>query len=290
MSDTEEYAHTVVKSLDRERSCDLPGARHCGICYFDRVETKYSMKETATLTLFAHVVSRPDIEIDLAQVALLIGADEYPTLDTRHYLAMLDHLGRMAEQKLDASGPRSAEDRVRALANWLYCEAGFHGNAEDYYDPRNSFLNEVLDRKKGIPISLALVFLEVARRAGVAAYGISFPGHFLVRADGDSEPIMLDPFDGRVLSREDLATLQKRITGNADAFDSRLLEPCSKRSMLFRMLNNLRNVYAASGDMPRMRAILERMVAIAPTKELCAELEKLGGSRVNLRANRHGAN
>jgi regulator of sirC expression with transglutaminase-like and TPR domain len=248
------------------------------------------MKETATLTLFAHVVSRPEVDIDLAQAALLIGADEYPTLDTRHYLAMLDHLGRVAAQKLDAPGPRSAEDRVRALSSWLYGEAGFHGNAEDYYDPRNSFLNEVLDRKEGIPISLALVFLEVARRAGVAAHGISFPGHFLVRAEGNSEPIMLDPFDGRVLSRGDLAALQKRFTGDPDVIDPRLLEPCGKRPMLFRMLNNLRNVYAAKEDMPRTRAALERMAAIAPTKEICAELEKLDGNQVHIRVDRHGAN
>jgi regulator of sirC expression with transglutaminase-like and TPR domain len=251
------------------------------------------MKETATLTLFAHVVSRPEAEIDLAEAALLIGADEYPTLDVPYYLGMLDHHGRVAGQKLDALGSSSAEDRVLALSSWLYGEAGFHGNTEDYYDPRNSYLNEVLDRGEGIPISLALVFLEVARRVGIEACGISFPGHFLVRAEGNSEPIILDPFVGRVLSRADLTALQKRFTGNAEAGDSRLLDllqPCGTRHMLFRMLNNLRNVYASKGDRPRMRAVLERMAAIAPTKEICAELEELGGSRVNIRVTSHGTN
>lgn len=176
------------------------------------------------------------------------------------------------------------------VSNWLYGEAGFHGNAEDYYDPRNSFLNEVLDRKKGIPISLALVFLEVARRAGVTAHGVSFPGHFLVRVEDDANAIVVDPFDGRVLGREDLMALQKRFVGNTQTLDPRLLEPCGKRAMLFRMLNNLRHVYATNGDMLRMRAALERMAVISPTKEICAELEELGGSRVNIPVNRYGAN
>lgn len=248
------------------------------------------MKETATLTLFAHVLSRPEAQLDLAQAALLLGADEYPTLDTRHYLANLDDLGRMAKQKLDAPGSHSPQDRARRISSWLYGEAGFHGNVEDYYDPRNSFLNEVLDRKTGIPISLALVFLEVARRAGVRAYGVSFPGHFLVRVEDDANTIVVDPFNGRLLDRADLMALQKQFVGNAQDLDARLLEPCGKRSMLFRMLNNLRHIYATNGDMLRMRGVLERMAAIAPTKEICAELEQLGGSRVNIPVNRYGAN
>src|SRR5262245_1525431 len=112
------------------------------------------MKENATLTLFAHVLSRPEVDVDLAAAALLIGADEYPTLDTGHYLAMLDDFGRVARQKLEALEPRTAGDRVRVLSAWLYGDLRFRGNAEDYYDPRNSYLNEVLDRRKGIPISL----------------------------------------------------------------------------------------------------------------------------------------
>src|SRR5262249_36418083 len=137
------------------------------------------MPSRADLALFAHVVRRSESELDLARAALLIAEPEYPGLDVPHYIQLLDRLGMRARRRLDgvALGPPTAE---RLLA-FLYGEVGFSGNTNDYYDPRNCFLNEVLDRRTGIPITLALVFVEVAMRAGVLAQGVSFPGHFLVR-------------------------------------------------------------------------------------------------------------
>ena len=137
------------------------------------------MTARVDLTLFAHLCARPEAELDLAEAALLIAAAESPGLDVARYLGLLDELGRRAA----AAVSRCAGDeaRIERAVGFVYGEAGFHGNDEDYYDPRNSFLNEVLDRRTGIPISLALVLTEICQRAGVEARGVSFPGHFLVR-------------------------------------------------------------------------------------------------------------
>jgi regulator of sirC expression with transglutaminase-like and TPR domain len=226
---------------------------------------------SADLTLFTHVVGRPEAELDLAQAALLIAEPEYPGLDIPRYLDALDQLGARARQVLDRPAAVAGPPIAR-VARLLHDELGFSGNAEDYYDPRNSFLNEVLDRKTGIPITLAIVLLEVARRAGLPAHGVSFPGHFLVRAAG---PIFIDPFDGRVADRDALRRLNQRATGHAHDPDPRLLEPCKKRDLLVRMLNNLRGIYAAAGDVPRLRAMLERMQVLAPSDEIARQLVQL---------------
>lgn len=247
------------------------------------------MQSRASLTLFAHVASLPDAEMDLAQAALLIAESEYPRLDMAHYMMVLDDLARGARRKLDIVGPSSGDERIMGLVEFLYGEQGFRGNTEDYYDPRNSFLNDVLERRRGIPITLALVFIEVAHRVGLDAHGISFPSHFLVRSGG-REPIIIDPFDGRLLGRAELSALHERMTGKAGDVSQRLLEPCDKRQFLFRMLNNLRNVYASRGDRERQRMVLEHMVALAPTQEIRTELERLGGSRITIRSGGHALN
>ena len=128
---------------------------------------------------FAESLRVPDERIDLARAALLIAAEEYPALDVARYLARLDELaGEVAPRLAEA---RSAAERVAVLNRFLFAEQGFAGNREHYEDPRNSFLNEVLDRCAGIPITLSLVYMEVARRAGVEVDGVGFPGHFLVK-------------------------------------------------------------------------------------------------------------
>src|SRR5262245_2479578 len=131
----------------------------------------------AELTLFAHVASRPDAELDLAQAALLIAEDEYSGLDVAAYVERLDRLGELARARLvdvDKPGDRRFPARLERVLAFMYREQGFHGNAVDYYDPRNSWLNDVLDRKTGIPITLAVVLLEICARAGVEAAGVSF--------------------------------------------------------------------------------------------------------------------
>ncbi len=234
----------------------------------------------AELTLFAHVASRPDAEIDLAQAALLIAEDEYPGLDVAAYVERLDAMGEAARARLldvDKPGDRRSPARLERVLGFIYRDLGFAGNATDYYDPRNSWLNDVLDRKTGIPITLAVVVLEILARAGVEAAGVSFPGHFLVRSPGPMGPLFVDPFDGRILSREDLRELHGRVAGEPSDPDPRLLEPAGKKQVLVRMLHNLRGIFAARGDRPRLRSVLERLEVLTPSEELRKEIQSLGG-------------
>ena len=235
----------------------------------------------AELTLFAHIASRPDGEIDLAQASLLIAEDEYPGLDVAAYVEHLDTLGAAAMARvMDVDKPgdrRTMTARLERVLAYIYKELGFHGNAVDYYDPRNSWLNDVLDRKMGIPITLAVVVLEICARAGVEAAGVSFPGHFLVRAPGPNGPLFVDPFDGRILSRDDLRELHGRVAAEPSDPDPRLLEPADKRQVLVRMLHNLRGIFAARGDRGRLRSTLERLEVLTPSDELRREITSLGG-------------
>jgi regulator of sirC expression with transglutaminase-like and TPR domain len=241
------------------------------------------MNAPVSLTLFAHVAARPDEDLDLAEAALLIGDAEYPSLDVPHYLALLNHMGEDARKALssasDAPEATPGSGRIERLLMWFYGHLGFRGNSGDYYDPRNSYLNEVLDRRLGIPITLAVVLLEVCQRAGIEAQGVSFPGHFLVRTPARGGVLLVDPFEGRLLGREDLRALHARATGVARDPDPRMLAPAPKRHILVRMLNNLRAIYARRSDPTRLRGVLERMQVLAPSDELQRELEQLGGER-----------
>jgi len=234
----------------------------------------------AELTLFAHVAARPDAEIDLAQAALLIAEDEYPGLDVAAYIEQLDTIGAAAREQLlelDKPGDRRSTARLERVLAFVYRELGFAGNATDYYDPRNSWLNDVLDRKIGIPITLAVVLLEILERAGVEAAGVSFPGHFLVRSPGPTGPLFVYPFDGRILSRDGLRELHGRVAGEPSDPDPRLLEPASKKQVLVRMLHNLRGIFAAGGDKSRLRSVLERLEILTPSEDLRREIVSLGG-------------
>jgi len=234
------------------------------------------MSSRLDLTLFAHVCS--SLEQHFADAALLIGQIEHSSLDVARYLARLDDLGAQVRQAAFApTGDPAAEDaRLERAVRYLYDSAGFRGNAEDYYDPRNSFLGEVLDRKLGIPISLAVVVLEACDRAGIPAYGVAFPGHFLVRSG--SGAAIIDPFAGRRLGADELKSLYTRATGDHRGPSERLLSPASKSQILLRMLANLRGIYAQRGDVEHLRAVLERMQVLAPNEELAREIQRLGGT------------
>lgn len=248
------------------------------------------MRTDASLRLFAHHAARPEAELDLPRAALLLAEAEYPGLDVSAYLEQLDGLGRLAQERLFGAGRRAAHGDgpprgatppdVTQLLQLLYDELGFSGNTEDYYDPRNSFLNEVIDRRTGIPITLALVLIEVARRAGMSAHGVGFPGHFLVRFDDELRgPTIVDPFEGKVVDEAALAELALRLTGRAETPDPRALEPASKANTLIRMLNNLRGIYASKEEPARLRGILERLEVLAPSTELRRQIEALGGTQ-----------
>ena len=172
--------------------------------------------------------------------------------------------------------------RTVAFSDWLFDRLGFTGNADDYYDPRNSFLCEVIDRRVGIPISLSVLYLEVARRVGVLAQGVNFPGHFLVRVAIEDAWLFLDPFSGgRALTPGDLETLLRKTTTPDAVLEPSVIAAASKRQILARMLVNLAGIYGRNGDLPRSLDVLERLALLEPSNpRIARDLESLR-ERVN---------
>jgi regulator of sirC expression with transglutaminase-like and TPR domain len=209
---------------------------------------------------FAAIAGLPDERIDLAEAALWIAAEEQPGVEPAPWLARLDEMGERLRSRL--TGVTTELGRVELLAGFLSDEVGLRGNAVDYYDPRNSFLNEVLARRLGIPITLALVYMEVGRRAGVPLVGVGFPGHFLLRHSVHPS-LLLDPFEGgRLLTEGDCRQMLERLSGGSLPFDARLLKPSSPRQILVRMLNNLRGIYLNRNEPLRVIGVLDRVVLL----------------------------
>ena len=227
--------------------------------------------------------------VDLARAALAIAREEYPDLDEARYLARLDQLAANVKATLPSGA--SPERKVGRLNTFLFHEEGFHGNREDYYDPRNSFLNEVLDRKSGIPISLSLVYLEVGRRCGLKVHGVGFPGHFLCKVELDSGELVVDSFArGQLLALDELKRRFRAAMGGGAVFDLRALRPASAREILVRMLQNLRQVYLQKNDLPRALSAVDRALLLAPDNlrglreraDLCEQLGGLQGAATDL--------
>jgi len=227
---------------------------------------------------FAAVVQHDEADIELDVAALLIGAWEHGGFDVEPHRRVLDALAARSAPAVDAAGP--PDEAGRALATTLFAELGFRGNTDDYYDPRNSFLAEVLDRKVGIPITLSVLYLEVARRVGLGAAGVGFPGHFLVRVDGGPtplDPLILDPFGGgAALDRPALQALLVRASGPDARLADVSLAAMPKRAILVRMLNNLASIYGRDGDTFRSLEVLERIAILDPDDgQIAASLERL---------------
>ncbi len=217
----------------------------------------------SNLARFARVVDRPESAINLAEAALLIAEDAYPRLDTEAYLRRVDEL---AEPLADRVRPDShLLELVDLLNGHLFGEIGLRGNVQDYYDPRNSYLNEVLDRRLGIPITLSVVYMEVARRIGLTVVGIGLPGHFVVEARQGTSSVLLDPFaGGQILSLEDCERLVEHAYGNGVEFSEDLMAPVRKRQILMRMLNNLKRTYLTADDPLRAWPVVEKQVFLDP--------------------------
>jgi regulator of sirC expression with transglutaminase-like and TPR domain len=219
------------------------------------------MEYSPGLARFAEVVARDDFSLDHA--ALLIGAWDYPERDLEAYRAMLDEIAGNATP--DVERAPNGVSRARAISDHLFDRLGFSGNADDYYDPRNSFLCEVIDRRIGIPISLSVVYLEVARRAGLIAQGVNFPGHFLVRVAIEDAWLFLDPFSGgKSLTPADLEALLKKTTTPTAVLEPSVIAAASKRQIVARMLVNLAGIYGRNGDLPRSLDVLERLAVLEP--------------------------
>jgi regulator of sirC expression with transglutaminase-like and TPR domain len=209
------------------------------------------------------MLARPDREVDLAEAALLVAAEEYEGLDVRSYLVRLDEMGVALRGRLDEE-PRP-ERAIMALNRYLFQEEGFRGNTEQYYDARNSYLNDVLDRKTGIPITLSTVYMEVARRAGLEVEGVGLPGHFVVRVQMPSRSLLVDPFHGgSLLTEQDCQERLDRIFDGKVKLEPKMLQPCRRKEMLERILRNLKAIYLRDEDKDRALRVVDLLVRIQP--------------------------
>jgi len=241
--------------------------------------------ENAARARFVELIGRDPVPLD--EAALSIAQEEYPALEPEAYLTRLDDLSTRVTQR---AGPHlRAASSLRALREVLHDEEGLRGNEEDYYDPRNSFLNEVLDRRVGIPISLTVVYLEVARRAGLRLEGVGFPGHFLAKYVSPSGPeVFLDAFHGgEMLSAEECVARYRARSGGRD-LDTRYLSGVSTRQILARMLHNLKRVYLEKKDDVRTFWVLDRILLLSPgqleaLRERGLAAARLGGATAAVR-------
>jgi regulator of sirC expression with transglutaminase-like and TPR domain len=202
--------------------------------------------------------------VDLARAALLVAKEEYAQLPVDLYLARLD---QMAEEVRDRLADETAPLVVLGeLTDMLYGRRKFQGNRRAYYDPRNSFLNDVLDRGLGIPLTLGMVMLEVGWRLGLPLEGVNFPSHFLVRFRGDTLELLLDPFnEGRVRFQDQAQELLDQVYGGMVRVQDSFVRPSSRRDMLTRLLTNLKGIYVNVGDHARCLSAVERILLIHPT-------------------------
>ena len=230
---------------------------------------------------FRGELAKVDARVDLARACLMVAQDAYPSLDIDSYLSQLDALGIRLKARLRN---QTIEERVLALNDFLFDKLGYWGNADDYYDPRNSYLNEVMDRKTGIPITLSVVYMEVGRRIGLPLEGVSFPGHFLVRLRLNRGTLILDPFAGGAPQSEDeLRERLKRVIPEgavpAGAAVGELpldqfLEPAANRQIVARLLRNLKGIYRDADQPERLLSVLNRMLVLVP--DAPAELRDRG--------------
>lgn len=219
------------------------------------------------LAYFSALVQR-DEGLPLLEAAASLAQDETPELDVQQVLSDVDYLAARLQRRLSANASRT--DRLRALNRFFFGELGFAGNVNDYYNPDNSYLNVVLTTRRGIPISLAVLWLELAHALGLRADGIGFPGHFLMQAQIEEGRAVIDPFTGHSLGR---AQLRERLqefspslptAADVDAALARYLEPISARQTLTRMLRNLQDIHRTQQDWPRFVLVQDRLVTLLP--------------------------
>jgi len=213
------------------------------------------------------LLERPEDSICLAEAALLVAEGQYPGLDIEDYLGRIDGYARELQERLgDDAG---CTQRLGALNQYLFQELGFAPDADNYYDPRNSFLNEVLERRRGIPLSLSILYIAVGRRLGLDLRGVSFPGHFLVKCAVDGGVVVLDPYyRGLSLSLEDLQKRLREVRGGevSRAIVSEMLVSAAPREVMVRMLRNLKGIYLKAQQFNDALAVLEWIVPLAPAE------------------------
>jgi regulator of sirC expression with transglutaminase-like and TPR domain len=226
------------------------------------------------LDRFAEIVSRE--QFNLAEASLMLAQDVYPDVDVAEYLARLDDIAEAVRRRI--AGDAFAEQKVLALNYYLFNDMHFCGNIEDYNDPRNSYLNEVIGRRTGIPITLAILYLEVGRRIGLGLKGVSFPGHFLVKLAVRQGQLVLDPFTGGMAQSE--ADLRRRLAQVLPPNEAErvpldpYLAAATPRQIVARVLRNLKALYTQSGQLEHALAVMHRMLLVVP--ESAEELRDRG--------------
>jgi len=223
---------------------------------------------------FAEIVSRD--QFNLAEASLMLAQDVYPNIDIPGYVGQLDRIAEAIKKRI--AGDAFAEQKLKALNYYLFNEMRFSGNIDEYYDPRNSYLNEVIERRTGIPITLSILYLEVGKRLGLNLKGVSFPGHFLVKLSVKRGQLVLDPFTGgEAQSEADLRQRLAQVLPSEKAEQAQLdqyLEPATPRQIIARVLRNLKNIYMQSGRHDQALAVMHRMLLVMP--ESAEELRDRG--------------
>lgn len=228
---------------------------------------KLHFEAPTALEYFAALVA-DDATLPLLEAAICVTQDSRPLPDTQAVLGEVDALAAALRQRLPADA--GALQRLSLLNRYFFHELGFAGNVNDYYDPANSDLQQVLARRRGIPITLAILYLELATQAGLQAVGVSFPGHFLVKLSMPQGEVVIDPFTGQSLSREQLDERllpfrrERGLVGDDDAPLGLFLQAAPARDIIARLLRNLKEVYRSSGDLPRLLGVMEHLVILLP--------------------------
>lgn len=233
---------------------------------------------------FIQEINQSDKQIDLAKAALFIAQEEYPNLDPDEYLNALDTMAFELQQQLpDRQYPLRI---IQTINRYLYDDLGFTGNVADYYDPRNSFLNEAIERRTGIPITLSLIYLEVANRIDFPMVGVGMPGHFLIRPDVPDMETFVDAFNrGEIMFSQDCQERLAQIYGQPVTLQPEFFESVSNRQFLMRMLTNLKFIYLQQQELEKALRAVERILLLFP--ELMRELRDRG--LINYQLGRFGA-
>lgn len=204
-----------------------------------------------------------DADVDLGRAAATLARLERPDADVDECSTQIDEFARVVSTRWDASKPK--ETAVSAINKLLFEDLGFHGNRDDYYDPRNSFLHDVLDRRTGIPITLSVLYIEIGRRLGLPIYGVGLPSHFVVKFDDRSRVFFIDPYhEGRVLNRQGCVELVKTLHGRPVELHDLHFAAVENRTIVLRMLNNLRAIYVHGRQHRRALEVLDAILALAP--------------------------
>lgn len=215
--------------------------------------------------IFARKIGREEEKISLAEASFLLAkCVEYPNLVIDEYLGKI---ARMAAEIESGIGGVNNDPLtlIEIINNYLFVEQGFHGNEDDYYDPRNSFLNDVIDRKTGIPITMSTLYMELARRVGLALDGVCFPGHFIVKYSGPGGEIVIDPFNkGKILSEKECQDILNRMYDGRVQFRREMITTSTKKQILNRMLNNLKGIYVDSKNHQKALSVVELILELSP--------------------------